>query len=138
MDERSEKNLKGVHPDLAKVMRAANATSPIPFIIIWGVRLTEEQQKLYAKGRTEAGKIVTQCDGVIKKSEHQIKEDGYGHAVDVCPDTNKNGKVDTPEISDVASLKIIGEHIVETGKSMGITIIWGANFKIKDYPHFQN
>lgn len=30
-----------------------------------------------------AGKKVTNCDGYIKKSNHQAKADGYGHAVDI-------------------------------------------------------
>jgi peptidoglycan L-alanyl-D-glutamate endopeptidase CwlK len=33
-------------------------------------RNVEEQQALYAQGRTSPGPIVTQCDGVIIKSKH--------------------------------------------------------------------
>ncbi len=48
--------------------------------ITYGVRTTEEQQALYARGRTEPGGIVTNCDGVIAKSNHQ-----GGFAVDSVP-----------------------------------------------------
>ena len=47
--------------------------------ITYGIRSTEEQQRLYAKGRTVPGQIVTYKDGVIKKSKHQ-----EGLAVDVA------------------------------------------------------
>lgn len=36
-----------------------------------GKRTTQEQQALYAQGRTEAGKIVTHLDGVARRSKHQ-------------------------------------------------------------------
>jgi len=34
-------------------------------------RTAEEQAKRYAQGRTQPGKIVTNCDGYKKKSKHQ-------------------------------------------------------------------
>jgi hypothetical protein len=43
-----------------------------------------QQQALYAQGRYKPGKIVTNCDGLIKVSNHQPKDDGYGYAVDVA------------------------------------------------------
>ena len=41
-------------------------------VITYGVRTVKEQSDLFAKGRTKPGKIVTNCDGVIKRSKHQI------------------------------------------------------------------
>jgi hypothetical protein len=46
------------------------------------VRTDAQQQALYAQGRTLPGNIVTKADGVINRSNHQVKADGYGHAVD--------------------------------------------------------
>lgn len=78
--------LAGLHPllliKLTEVQRRMRAAGhPIRPII--GVRTLQEQQKLYAQGRTAPGKIVTKCDGVKKPSNHQLKADGYGWAVDV-------------------------------------------------------
>jgi len=48
--------------------------------ITYGFRTVEQQQKLYAQGRTDPGNIVTNKDGIKKKSKHQT-----GLAVDVVP-----------------------------------------------------
>jgi len=136
-EERSIKNLSGVHPDLAKVMNAAIKDAPVGFIIIYGVRTTEEQQRLYAQGRTAPGARVTNCDGIKVKSNHQVKSDGYGYAVDLYADSNNNGKLDTPEINDVESLKKVAAHVKETAKRLGIKIEWGGDWTIRDYPHFE-
>ena len=45
-----------------------------------GFRTVEKQQSLYAQGRTKPGKIVTNADGVISKSNHQSGcADHYRH-----------------------------------------------------------
>ena len=79
--------LNGVHPELAeKIMRvlAAMEVLGFPMMVTDGLRTTKRQQELYAQGRTKPGKIVTNADGVRKKSNHQAKADGFGHAVDSC------------------------------------------------------
>lgn len=53
-----------------------------PMVQTAGVRTPDEQLALFNKGRTTPGPIVTNCDGVLKPSNHQVKADGYGHAVD--------------------------------------------------------
>ena len=63
---------------------AAMATIGFPMMVTDAVRTLEEQQALYAQGRTKPGPIVTNADGVIKKSNHQVHEDGLGRAVDCC------------------------------------------------------
>ena len=77
--------LAGVHPELIeKVKRMLYAASDLgcPIVVTSGVRTIAEQRALYAKGRSQPGPIVTNVDGIIKKSNHQVKSDGYGHAVD--------------------------------------------------------
>lgn len=137
--KRSLQSLEGVHPNMVKLMKEAIKDSPIDFTITDGVRTTKEQQALYAKGRTAAGSIVTTRDGVIRKSEHQAKSDGFGYAVDLY--AYKNGKID---FNDTKSLEIIAAHIKATAKCMGINIIWGGDFKATktlpkgwDKPHFE-
>lgn len=77
--------LSAVHPTLARhVQRILTAMSALgfPMVVTDGVRTEAEQAALYAKGRTTPGSIVTNADGTRKKSNHQAKADGYGHAVD--------------------------------------------------------
>lgn len=131
--KRSLNNLEGVHPDLVRVMHASIKTTPVDFTITEGVRATKRQQELYAQGRTKPGSIVTNVDGIKKKSNHQVKSDGYGHAVDLYP--HINGSV---QINNVPALKIIAAHIKKTATGLGIPIQWGGDWtSIKDYPHFE-
>ncbi len=51
--QRSKDKMKGVHPDLIKVMEEAIRISPIDFAIVQGVRTQEEQNALYEQGRTK-------------------------------------------------------------------------------------
>jgi peptidoglycan L-alanyl-D-glutamate endopeptidase CwlK len=79
--------MTGLHPELVKrieMILAAMEALGHPMKVIQGVRTAEGQQVLYNQGRTVPGKIVTNCDGLIKKSNHQVGEDGYGHAADLA------------------------------------------------------
>lgn len=59
-------------------------TEGFPMMVVQGVRTTEQQQVLFAQGRTTPGPIVTYCDGIKYPSNHQLKPDGWGHAVDIA------------------------------------------------------
>ena len=127
-----------VHPKLVEVMKEAIKNSPFDFRITDGARTAEEQFALYQKGRTKPGPKVTNCDGYKAKSNHQIKSDGYGHAVDIFP--LENGvyrKFTSEEGYDDKKLKIISEHILEVAKSKNVNIEWGGNWKMHDTPHFE-
>ena len=79
--------LRGCHPDLkARIVAliAALEQQGLDLVITQGVRSVAQQQSLYAQGRYKPGKIVTNCDGLVKVSNHQPKADGYGYAVDVA------------------------------------------------------
>ena len=129
--KRSIDNLKGVHPDLVKLMTEAIKDSPVDFTITEGVRTTERQQMLF-KQRPK----VTNVDGIIKKSNHQVKSDGYGHAVDLYPFYNGSVQVQDKEV--IPKLKLIAVHIKAVAKCLGISITWGGDFKsLYDPPHFQ-
>ena len=79
--------LVGVHPVLVekitRVLIAMDALG-VPMTITAGLRTAEQQRALYEQGRTKPGAIVTNADGYTKKSNHQEREDGYGHAVDLA------------------------------------------------------
>jgi peptidoglycan LD-endopeptidase CwlK len=126
--ERSLKKLQGVHPDLVRVMEIAIGRSPVDFGITCGVRTLEQQQDLFAQGRSIPGPIVTWT----MDSKHLIQEDGFGHAVDVA--AYINGKVSWNE----KYYDIIGRVVKATAKDMFINVIWGGDFKRnKDRPHFE-
>lgn len=75
----------GVHPDLverAERIYAALAALGRPMRPSQGVRTAEEQHTLWKAGREFPGAIVTNADGYTKRSNHQVKDDGYGYALD--------------------------------------------------------
>lgn len=123
--------LAGVHPELAqKIARVLSAMNMLGhrMIITDGLRTLEQQQALYAQGRTKgkSGAIVTNADGVKKKSNHQAKNDGFGHAVD-CAFIGADGK---PSWADSHPWKAYGENCKAVG------LVWGGDFKsIVDKPH---
>ena len=142
LSEMSKAYFKNVHPDLIKIMKAAITNSPYDFRITAGARTAEEQNALYQIGRTRAGSIVTKADGYRNKSNHQIKADGYGHAVDifVCGKYDENGdyiKFTTEEGYDDKKIREVADHIKATAKSLGLGIEWGGDWKFYDSPHFQ-
>ena len=133
--------MKKVHPKLVEVMKAAIVGSPFDFRITAGARTTEEQFALYQEGRTLPGPKVTNCDGKKFKSNHQIKADGYGHAVDIFPcgviENRTYRKFTSAEGYDDKKLKLIADHILAVAKSKKINIEWGGNWKMHDTPHFE-
>jgi peptidoglycan L-alanyl-D-glutamate endopeptidase CwlK len=68
LNDRSERALKGVHPDLVKVVRRAAAITKSEFIITEGLRTVARQKQLVAAGASKT-----------MNSRHIT-----GHAVDVA------------------------------------------------------
>ena len=141
----SQKSLdmfKNVHPKLIEVMKVAISNSPYDFRITAGARTAKEQNALYQIGRTRAGNKITNADGYKNKSNHQIKADGFGYAVDifVCGKYDENGdyiKFTTEEGYDDKKIREVADHIKATAKSLGLGIEWGGDWKFYDSPHFQ-
>lgn len=134
--KRSLDNLIGVHPDLIRLMKEAVKDTPVDFTIVQGVRTAAEQKALYAKGRTAPGPKVTNLDGYRKKSNHQPKDDGYGYAVDLYPFVNGSVQVNYPNVLNWQ--KQIANHIKVVANQLGITIVWGGDWKAPfDPPHFE-
>jgi peptidoglycan L-alanyl-D-glutamate endopeptidase CwlK len=132
--KRSEDNLKGVHPKLVEVLRAAIEDAPQDFTIVSGVRTEEEQVALYAQGRTAPGLKVTQSDGVRKRSNHQTKKDGFGYAVDVYPFDNGSVQVNAPR----EDFEKIARHIQDHAERQTVLIDWGGDWRtFKDLPHLE-
>ena len=116
----------GLHPALIRrieTVLALMAKAHQPMQVVQGLRTVAQQQTLYARGRTEKGPIVTNCDGVRIRSNHQAQIDGYGHAVD-CAFTG-------PEpFSEMHNWALYGDVVKDQG------LIWGGDFHtLVDRPH---
>lgn len=136
LSETSLKMLKGVHPNLVNFMTELIKISPWNFKITAGVRTAEEQNKLYQKGRTAPGAKVTNVDGHKLKSNHQIKFDGLGYAVDIGVIVNGEYKGTWKDFHYY-------QDIYNTANKAGLLekygIEWGGNCwrTFKDAPHWQ-
>jgi hypothetical protein len=81
MKASSEKRLQKLHPALASAVRGVIsdlAAQGITIEVVQGLRTFEQQDELFAQGRTKPGPIVTQARG--GESNHN-----YGLAADLCP-----------------------------------------------------
>ena len=115
MNERSETNLAGVHPDLARVMRAASER--IDLTVVEGVRSYERQREL-----VEAGKSWTM------NSRHLT-----GHAVDIALFDGSGRYIKT--LAEYAAAKKV---IFQVAQELGVPLTWGGDWPGKrDGTHFQ-
>ena len=114
--------IEPLHPALKDVITAALAITPVDYGVLplGGARTADQQHELWLQGRFgDARKIVTQLDGHNKPSNHQIKPDGFGYAVDLVP--YKGGftwewELIYPMIRAVAI----------TAKAKGVSLRWGG------------
>ena len=119
LNNKSERNLVGVHPDLVRVVRRAAlllAEGPIGFVITEGLRDAERQKKL-----VEAGASQTMNSNHLK-----------GHAVDFAVTVYGDVRWDWPLYKQIADL-MKGAAKVEK-----VPIKWGGDWKsFKDGPHIE-
>ena len=124
MKASSEKRLQRLHPALASAVRAVIADLArrgIGVEVVQGLRTFEEQDELFAKGRTKPGPIVTQARG--GKSNHN-----FGLAADLCPFTGDKPDWNAP----IAAWAAIGTTAMAHG------LEWGGQWKkFLDKPHVQ-
>lgn len=114
--QRSLDRLKGVHPDLVKVMQASISASPYDFGITEGRRTAERQQQLFKEGKSRT-----------LNSRHIT-----GHAVDIAVFIGKDVSWDFRYYDAVA------KHIKKVADSMNIPIVWGGEWRgLVDGPHFE-
>ncbi|RKS26342.1 peptidoglycan L-alanyl-D-glutamate endopeptidase CwlK [Flavobacterium endophyticum] len=134
MDKYTKQRIALLHPivreEAAKIIEECDSalSGRAKVRVTQGLRTFEEQDALYAQGRTNPGKKVTNAKG--GQSIHN-----YGFAVDICLiidgktaswDTAKDW--DNDKIADwYECVKIFAKHGWE----------WGGNWKtFKDMPHF--
>lgn len=90
--------------------------------IIQTLRDQEYQNYLYQQGRTRHGAVITQCDGIRKKSAHQS-----GRAFDIVP-VNEKGEI-------LWTRNDLFKKIAEISKKIGLRA--GYYFKFVDSPHHE-
>lgn len=112
----SRARMKGVHPDLVKVVELAIERTPIDFTVLEGLRTKERQIQLVDKGASKT-----------LNSYHLT-----GHAVDIAPLVN--GKVTW----DWAYYRQLAPVIKQAAVDLGVNITWGGDWKsFPDGPHWQ-
>jgi len=113
---RSLLNLRGVHPDLVRVVKRAISISNIDFTVIEGLRSVARQRELFAKGATKT-----------MRSRHI-----HGFAVDIVPYVGGSIRWDWPLFD------YIENAMKEAAKLENIPITWGGDWvSFKDGPHWE-
>lgn len=119
---KSLSNLKGVHPDLIKVVKRAIELTECDFTITEGLRTKERQAQLLKEKKT-----------TTSNSRHLT-----GHAVDLAAWVIPEGS-DTGTVSwDWKYYYIIEKAMKQAASELKIPIEWGGDWKsFKDAPHWQ-
>jgi peptidoglycan L-alanyl-D-glutamate endopeptidase CwlK len=114
LGKRSTDNLKGIHPDLVRVVKRALELSPVDFTVIEGLRTKERQAELLEQGFTRT-----------MNSRHII-----GQAVDIVP-LPVDWKNPKP-------FGLVAEAMKKAADELGVKITWGGDWKsFVDLPHYQ-
>lgn len=122
LNERSEKALVGVHPDLVAVVRRAAEILPGGFILTEGMRSKERQRILFAKGLSKT-----------LNSRHL-----YGLAVDFAPLIDTDGDGDKEVTWKTPAFLPVIKAFKQAATELNIAVEFGADWKtFKDYPHAQ-
>ena len=112
----SKNNLKGVHPDLVKVVEKAITLTEIDFRVTEGLRSKTRQIELVNKGASKT-----------LNSRHIT-----GHAVDVVALIGGVVRWDWPLYDKIA------KAFKQAAQELNVPIVWGGDWKtFKDGPHFE-
>lgn len=113
---RSQTRLKGVHPDLVKVVERAIEITTVDFTVLEGLRDPMRQKKL-----KDAGASMT------LNSRHIT-----GHAVDLGAWVDDQVDWSWPLYHQIAAA------MKEAAKESNVAIVWGGDWRtFKDGPHFE-
>jgi peptidoglycan L-alanyl-D-glutamate endopeptidase CwlK len=116
--------LKGVHPDLVRVVMRCAADwrdAETGFVVTCGVRTLEEQKVLKAKGASKT-----------LRSRHIPAANGFSHAVDLACVIKGAVRWDWPLYDRLAV------RMKAAAKAEKVPLEWGGDWKtFKDGPHYQ-
>lgn len=117
LSAKSLDRLKGLHPDLVKIVERAIKITDIDFSVGEGLRSITRQKELYQQGAT-----------TTMNSRHLT-----GHAVDLIA-LDEDGKVSW----DWKYYYPLAVAMKQAAKDVGVSIEWGGDWKtFKDGPHYQ-
>lgn len=106
---KSRAELKGVHPDLIRVVERAIQITTQDFSVHDGLRTAEEQKRLVASGASQT-----------MNSKHRQQADGYGHAVDLVPFINGKMRWEWPAIYPIAAA------VWQAAHELKVDVRWGG------------
>ncbi len=113
---RSKQRLKGVHPDMVRVVERAIEITTVDFTVLEGLRDPERQKALVDAGASQT-----------LNSRHIT-----GHAVDLGAWVGDEVRWDWPLYHKVAAA------MKDAAKREGVQIVWGGDWhSFKDGPHFE-
>ena len=113
---RSKHRLKGLHPDLVKVVDRAIEITTVDFTVLEGLRSPERQKALVDAGASQT-----------LNSRHIT-----GHAVDLGALVDDEVRWDWPLYHKIAAA------MKEAAKELNVAIVCGADWKrFPDGPHFE-
>jgi len=116
LGERSQLRLKGVHPDLVRVVEHAIDISAVDFTVLEGLRTPERQKLLRDSGASQT-----------LNSRHIT-----GHAVDLGAFVDGEVRWDWPLYHQIA------KAMKQAAKDLNVAIVWGGDWRtFKDGPHFE-
>jgi len=114
--ERSKKAMKGIHPDLRRVLNQALKTSRVDFVVLEGRRTPERQEQLFKRGASK-----------IRDSRHLS-----GHAVDLGVWMDGHISWHWPEYI------VLAAGMKQAALEMKVPIVWGGDWQhFKDGGHFE-
>lgn len=116
LSTRSRDRLKGVHPDLVRVVERAIQLTGVDFMITEGLRTPARQAELKRAGASQT-----------LNSRHLT-----GHAVDVAAWVDGDVRWDWPLYPHIAAA------FKQAARELNTPIIWGGDWpRLRDGPHFE-
>lgn len=116
LGRRSKQRLKGVHPDLVRVVKRAIEITEVDFTVLEGMRTLERQRELVNKGASKT-----------MNSRHLT-----GHAVDLGAWVDGTISWDWPHYHKIA------DAMKQAAEELSVAISWGGDWDgFPDGPHFQ-
>lgn len=113
---RSRERLKGVHPDLVRVVERAIQLTEVDFTVLEGLRTAARQQQLVKSGASKT-----------MRSRHLT-----GHAVDLAAFIGGEIRWDWPLYHKIA------KAVKQAAAELKVPIEWGGDWRtFKDGPHWQ-
>ena len=118
---RSKSRLKGVHPDLVKVVERAINITTVDFTVLEGVRDPLRQKKLVEAGASQT-----------MNSRHIPGADGFAKAVDLGAWVDDEVRWDWPLYHQLA------KTVKAAATDLNIPITWGGDWRsFKVGPHWE-